>query len=239
MDVRLNEKSGSATAMISMLTSSVILGQKVPTQNVLFLGNSHTSANDLPSMVMNLVESDRVRRRFNVTVRTGANLEQIAKSAEIKNLIRSGKFTDIVLQGASLSSSHKYKYSQEGAINLAKLGRAAKSKVWLFAEWPRQGWKETNYILGIYQEIAKSGGGEIIPICRVWDNLLRHNPKIKLWSADGNHASTLGSYTAALIIAAYLAPEAKPTWGPKSVGAEQLYRTIGAINEAKSSKPKP
>lgn len=222
--------------MISVIASAVIAGQKVPTQNVLFLGNSHTTTNDLPSMVMNLVESDRTRRRFNVTVRTGTNLEGLAKSTEVKKLIQTGKFSDVILQGASLSSSHKYTYSQDGAVALAKLAKTAKSKVWYFAEWPRKGWKETGYILKIYQSIADKGGGKVIPIGRVWDGILRHNPKMDLWSADGNHASTLGSYTAALTIAAALTPEAKPTWGPKSVGAEHLYQILGAIRSASIPK---
>jgi hypothetical protein len=236
MDGGTNEETDPAKAMISIIASVVVSSQKVPTQNVLFLGNSHTTTNDLPEMVMNLVESDRTRRRFNVTVRSGANLEQIAKSAEVKKLIQTGKFSDVVLQGASLSSSHKYDYSQAGAISLAKLAKHSKSKVWYFAEWPRKGWKETPYILGIYQQIAKEGGGKIIPICKVWDAILKHNPRFDLWSADGNHASLLGSYTAALTIAAALTPEAKPTWGPRSLGAEHLYQILGAIRSSQIPK---
>lgn len=213
--------------MISIIALAVISGQKVPTQNVLFLGNSHTTTNDLPEMVMNLVESNRTRRRFNVTVRSGANLEQIAKSAEVKKLITTGKFSDVVLQGASLSTSHKYEYSQAGAVSLAKLSKQSKSKVWYFAEWPRKGHNETPYILGVYQKIANEGGGKIIPICKVLDAILKHNPKFDLWQADGNHASILGSYTAALTIASALTPEARPTWGPRSLGAEHLYQISG------------
>lgn len=222
--------------MISIIASVVISGQKVPTQNVLFLGNSHTTTNDLPEMVMNLVESDRTRRRFNVTVRSGANLEQIAKSAEVKKLIAAGKFSDVVLQGASLSTSHKYEYSQAGAVSLAKLAKKSKSKVWFFAEWPRKGFKETPYILGIYQKIAKEGGGKVIPICKVWDGILKHNPYFDLWSADGNHASVLGSYTAALTIASALTPDAKPTWGPRSMGAEHFYQILGVIKSTHMPK---
>jgi hypothetical protein len=232
MDGGPNEKTNPAKAMISIIASVIVTSQMVPTQNVLFLGNSHTTTNDLPEMVMNLVESDRTRRRFNVTVRSGANLEQIAKLTEVKKLIQTGKFSDVVLQGASLSSSHKYDYSQTGAVSLAKLAKKSKSKVWFFSEWPRKGWKETPYILGIYQKIAKKGGGKVIPIGKVWDNILKHNPKFDLWSSDGNHASLLGSYTAALAIATALTPEAKPAWGPRSLGAEHIYQILGAIRSS-------
>lgn len=233
MDVGTNAQEGTVSAMMNIIALTVIMGsQKLPTQNVLFLGNSHTTLNDIPSMVMNLIESDRTRRRCNVTVRTGANLEQIAKSADVKTLIQNGKFSDVILQGASLSTSHKHVYSQEGAIGLAKLAKRHNSKVWLFAEWPRKGIKETPYILGIYKEISKQSGAAVIPVCQVWDNLLRSNPKMNLWAPDGNHASTLGSYAAAMAIALALTPEAKPTWGPKSIGAEHLYQIIGAVKSS-------
>ncbi len=204
----------------------------VPTYKVLFLGNSHTANNDVPKMVMNIIESDNRRRSLKFEFKGGPTLESLAKSNEVKKLIQTGKFTDVVLQGASLSSSHKYRYSQEGAIALAKLADSTQAKVWHFAEWPRRNWKETPYILGIYQSISKTGGGKVIPICKVWDELLKHNPKLPLWSDDGNHASLLGSYTASLAIALAIDPSIKPAWKPQPVTSE-LNNTL--LKTARSS----
>ncbi len=200
--------------------------------DVLFLGNSHTSVNNVPTMVKSLVEGDDSGSSIKVTMKTGGALESISKDPALPGFIDRGRFTDVVLQGAALSSSHKYKYSQDGAIRLAKAAKKSGARVWLFAEWPRKGWDETQYILGIYNEISQKSGAKIIPVCSVFDRLLKENGGLEVWSGDGNHASMLGSYIGSFAIAQALAPGRKLRWRPDSVSASIASTINSAVKSA-------
>jgi len=181
---------------------------------ILFLGNSHTSFNDVPGMVKRILEADAKGARVAIEVRIGGNLESLAKDQGTSDRIAVGRFTHVVLQGAALSSSHKYRYSQEGAVRLAQRAKQSGSEALLFAEWSRKGWKETGYILGVYKEISKESQTKIVPVCSVFDSLLAKNPKLDLWQADGNHSSKAGSYVASLTIAQAVNPRSLLKWRP-------------------------
>lgn len=185
--------------------------------DVLFCGNSHTFTNDVPGMTRNLVTAGS-GRRIEIGSYSGAFLQDIAQNPIVRKEISSGRWDAVVLQGAGLSSSHNYVHPMDGAIALAKAAKSAKARALLFAEWPRRSWDETEYILGIYRQIAKASGAEIVPICKVWDAVLDVQPKLELWQADGNHATQTGSYIAACRIAKSLG-ESQPRvpWFPSSL----------------------
>ncbi|HLO97359.1 MAG TPA: hypothetical protein VK171_02085 [Fimbriimonas sp.] len=192
-------------------------------RSILFVGNSHTQANDLPLMV---------KKMFGTTPLTykvvgGSFLNDIAKGGGATRELKAGKYDAVVLQGAMLSSSHKYKYSQAGAIELANLAKSLGTKPFLFAEWSRRGWKETEYILGIYGEISKETGATIIPVCKSFDRHLAQHPNAAMWAPDGNHASEQGSYLAALTIYRKLGGREAPAWKPQKLSqadADALWK---------------
>jgi hypothetical protein len=205
----------------TLVAASLMLAPqgKSPTLKLLFLGNSHTQGNNLAQMVKGLLESDGSKRTVEVQVISGAMLNDIAKNPEAMKTVKEPKWDAVILQGASLSSSHKYNYSQAGGIELATQAKKAGNRPILFAEWPRKGWNETDYILGIYKKISSASGAEIAPVCRVWDAVLKKQAKLDLWQSDGNHAKAPGSYIAAVTIYRKLLGEKakSPTWVPGGV----------------------
>lgn len=152
---------------------------------------------------------------------SAALLEDAAQSSSIRQAAANPAWDVVVLQGAKVSSSHQYTYSQAGAILLANLALKAGSRVLLFAEWPRRGWDETDYTLGVYKVIANEAqGAEIVIVGRVWDAYRKTSPNAPLWSSDGNHAAPLGSYLAACCLAQTIFPSAKDVvWQPANVDA--------------------
>lgn len=199
---------------------------------ILFLGNSHTSLNDVPGMVKRILDADGKGARVEVEVKIGGSLESIAQDPAAARKIAAGRYSHVILQGAALSSSHKYKYSQQGAIRLAKLAEGSGAEALLFAEWPRKGWKETGYILGIYKEIAKASQAKIIPVCSVFDHLLAKNTRLDLWQADGNHATSAGSYLASVTIAQAVNPQSGLKWRPAKIDQSQRLAAVQAVRSS-------
>lgn len=108
---------------------------------------------------------------------------------QVRKAITYGRFDAVVLQGQSISMSHKYISSNKEAIELANVARQSGTQAYLFSEWPRRDIDETDYIDGIYQKIGGASGAKIIPVGRVWDAVLRQQRNLRLWADDGNHAS--------------------------------------------------
>jgi len=212
-----------AVALAMLWAGAPIHGEQAP-HRIYFLGNSHTSSNDVPGLVRSLLVSGGFK--VETEMATGGHLDDIEKNTGVKERIERGKWTHVVLQGAMISSSHKYEYSQAGGIALAARVKKAGAKALLFAEWPRKGWDESDYIYKHYGMIQKEAGGEILPVCFAWDAALKAQPKLELWASDGNHSNLAGAYLAACTIAYWIAgPESNLKFVPTGVD-EKLAGTL-------------
>ena len=191
--------------MLSVLLAIVLYipeGQKPePTEvRILFLGNSHTTNSNVPWIVERLIESDGSGRKATVSSVKGEFLSTIYNRGSIKDKIMKGDWDYVVLQGQEISKSHKFSYSKTEAIALAKMAKSAGAKALLFAEWPREGIDESDYIYGIYEHIAKESGAEVVPVCYAFDEAREKDSSIELLLRDGNHASHFGGLLASLTI---------------------------------------
>lgn len=221
-----------------MLATLLILSQLGKTPRILFIGNSHTYVNNVPESVRQLLASDSNHRNASVKSVSVSLLENAGP--DVDQAIRSENWDFVVLQGAQVSSSHKYRYSQAHAIALANLALSWKSKVLLCAEWPRRGWDETQYQLGVYREIqAAAKGSVIVPICQVWDASRAKLGGIDLWNADGNHANLKGSFLSACTIYRYLTGELtkNPTWIPPGVNQQEAETFHASAIQILKSQP--
>ncbi|QYK52047.1 MAG: hypothetical protein KF824_07215 [Fimbriimonadaceae bacterium] len=185
---------------------------------VMFVGNSHTLNNNVPGMVCDLIKSGGANRSFKYEVFSVGLLNQAGKN--VFDRIAQVKWDYIVLQGAEISSSHKYTYSQDVGISVAKAGVKSGAIVLLYAEWPRRGWDETAYINNVYRGIAKASRAKVVSVGEPWDKVLKLNLGEELWAADGNHASLHGSYIAARTLSRAIDPVGAHTWRPNTVSAK-------------------
>ena len=223
--------------MLAALLFALVPGTPVEASyRVLFLGNSHTTTNDVPGLVKSSLKSAGMECETKTIF--GAHLDDLEDRADVIEALQQD-WTHVVFQGAMISSSHKYEYPQDKAIALAK--RAKDAKVLYFAEWPRKGWDESDYIYDHYAIIRKQAGGEIVPICHAWDAVLKSEPSLALWTADGNHAELPGSFLAANTIAYWIAgTDTRLTFVPANLdlgtGARLRQFAWQTVSEARKSR---
>lgn len=142
-------------------------------------------------------------------------LRSASSDPAVIEAISSGEWDIVVLQGQEISQSHSITYSQEEGTALAELAIGSGARPLFFAEWPRKGIHETEYIEGIYDEMGAKSGAKVIPVGRAWDLFLTDVPDHPLWASDGNHADADGAFLAAATIAYFIAgPEAPLTTDP-------------------------
>ncbi len=227
--------------MLAALALLSLVGLQKPqhaTYKILFLGNSHTSYNDLTSQVASLLRSNG--SSVEVSVVTGGHLDDIEPRADVRRSIDSGKWTHVVLQAAKISSSHKYEYSQASGIALAARAKRAGAKALLFAEWPRRGWDESDYIYKHYEVIQKAAGGDILPVCYAWDDAIKTYPKLEVWDVDGNHSNMTGAYLAACTIAYWIAgPDSSLRYVPRGVDPKTASALMTVAKAAVAKRIRP
>lgn len=183
-----------------MILSFVAALSLAPVRTVVFFGNSLTGMNDVPGRTIGLLRRAAPAYDWRAEYVGCGHLKDAFGDKRAQTAWRSGAYA-VVLQAQEISMSHKFRYSQEAARNMAKEAKAKGSKVFLFAEWSRKGIDETAYIEGIYREIADATKTEVIPVGRVWDLVQKKAPSAALISSDGNHAALPGSALAATVLA--------------------------------------
>ncbi len=173
--------------------------------SILFIGNSHTSFENLPQRVAQLIKRAKPEQKPYVYTHSVATLKAAASDASCLSEIDTRAWDCVVLQAQEISMSGKYIYSNAEGIEIAKRATARGAKVFFFAEWGRQGVAgETERTEQIYQEMADASGASLIPVGQTWDRVLTAQPEMSLHAADGNHQSRLGAALTALVLAAFI-----------------------------------
>ena len=181
--------------------------------NLLFMGNSHTSANGLPQMVAAMVAAATGKSVTAVEAPGSMFLGERATDAASLRLLREGSWNFVVLQAQEYSSSGTFTYPTDGAEALVRMAREAHAVPILFPEWPRRGIDETQRIYALHVSIAMKEPACVAPIPQAFDLALAQHPELVLHADDGNHSSPAGAFLASLVIATTittLAPDRLP-----------------------------
>lgn len=172
---------------------------------LLMMGNSHTVGGQLPQQLDALVRAGLTGRTVGTAVVPGSMfLDQRLAHAPTLELLRSRRWSVVVLQAQQYSSSGLFTYSTAEAAELVRLARAAGAVPVLFPEWPRRGVAETQRIFDLHVSIAQQAAACVAPIGQAWDLALQRHPELQLHAADGNHSAPAGAYLTALVLYATL-----------------------------------
>ena len=201
---------------------------------VLFVGNSLTYTNGMPSLVRRLAVADPGPRRLFVVqyTRPGGRLEQAARDDRLTTLLRDVHWNAVVLQEQSeipsLPLSERRKLMDAAATDLAWRAASSGARAWLFATWGyRSG--DRGRVHGDsyaamqarldqgYRDVAAEAGAAVVPVGDAWAVALARRPGLELWNGDGKHPTKLGSYLAACVFYEFLTHRPAPSYVPAGV----------------------
>jgi hypothetical protein len=169
---------------------------------VLFIGNSLTYSNELPSMIEALAKASGQREFVHETIAfPNFSLEDHWNDGRALKAIRNGKWDFVVMQqGPSAGREGRevlLKYAKLLSDDIKKAGGTPA----MYMVWPAsnrafdfEGVRET-YKLG-----ADASNGLFLPVGQAWLSALGKKRELTLYSSDGFHPSVVGTYLAALII---------------------------------------
>ena len=218
---------------------------------ILFVGNSYTHANGLPSMVRNIAGSAGGRPvETGMVAMDSASLGELWAMERPRAALASGRWDIAVFQEHSAwtvspdrAAASALSFRLWAAEARSRGARPAVYGTWperpgspLYAGGPGSPMRGYASMLAAIRTgappAARAAGAELVPVGDLWDAALRRDPGVVLWHPDGHHPSVAGTYLAALGLARALAgtDPSKVAWRPDGMDGRlaEILRGVAA-----------
>ena len=170
-------------------------------RRVLFIGNSLTYANDLPSTVAAIAASVDDTVRVATVAGAGVALIDHAKSSQAVSAIRNGGWEYVVLQQGPTPRGICRDTLVLAATMLAPHIRAVSAQPALFMPWSAvNGLSWADDVATSFQNAAAAVDGVFMPAGAAWRIALAEDPQLPLYAGDNFHPANAGTFLAALVI---------------------------------------
>lgn len=170
------------------------------TARVLFIGNSFTLRNDLPSLWAGLAENGSRGTHIDsrVVAAGGASLRQHLNKGAATALLNENVWDFVVLQEQSTLPIKNPKRTHENIRDFHALIDRTGARTILYMTWARLHAPETQAVLSsTYDEVGAELGVTVVPAGLAWQRVLSTEPAPALHDADNSHPTLAGSYLAA------------------------------------------
>jgi len=185
---------------------------------VLFLGNSYTSVNDLPTITSLVTKSAGDSLIYSSSTPGGYTFNQHSTNATSTSLINQGGWDYVVLQEQSQLPSftdpevQTLVFPYATVLNNMILAADSCTETIFYMTWGRKNGDASNCAVwppvctyeGMdsllhlrYMMMAEDNNAEVSPVGAVWHYLRQNASGIELYNADESHPSPAGSYAAA------------------------------------------
>jgi len=205
--------------------SEVAEGQPL---KVLFIGNSYTSAGNLPEVIAQMAKGKGQQIEYTAYTPGGRSLHKHWYEGKAQEMIALGGWDVVVLQDQSLNPAinpaNMLKYAGLFCEKIDEVG--AKKVFYLtFAYKDTEAWlgrleesaekdrlakllpKMQTLLNMTYKRAARENGGIAAPAGIAWEMAYSQNPKYPLHASDNSHPDKLGVYLTALVFYATLFDE--------------------------------
>ena len=203
--------------ILCLLFPSLFLAQQ---KSVLFIGNSYTSVNNLPSLTAQLANSLGDNLIVDSNIPGGYTLQGHSTNATTLNKIALGTWDFVVLQDQSQRPSFPptqvatdvFPYAEE-LVSKIRLANECTEPLF-YMTWGRENGDQQNCasyaplctyngmqtrLKESYMEMGNNNQATISPVGVAWKYTRDNYPLIDLYAADGSHPSIAGSYLAACV----------------------------------------
>jgi hypothetical protein len=190
-----------ATTSCLSTTAPKISSYGSGTKRILFIGNSLTSANDMPYFFVALAESAKVSPLPSVQVDWQPDFALIDhwSTGAPQPIITGNRYSVVVLQQGPSSVALNRDTLRLAAKLFAPLIRGNGGMPAMLSVWPTADRSvDFDRATESYQLAAQDVNGAMIPSGEVWRAAWKKDPSLPFYSPDGLHPSGLGSYAMAL-----------------------------------------
>jgi hypothetical protein len=168
---------------------------------ILFVGNSLTYSNDLPSLVEKLGQQDEVKIKTQMIAFPNYALEDHWNESNVSDALRKTKFDYVIFQQGPSAMPASRVNLIEYALKFSTVCKSNNTKMCLYTVWP-SGDRSFDFVNVIksYAIAADTTGSVALEAGHAWKKVLDEKKEFPLYSADGFHPTIHGSFLAALVI---------------------------------------
>lgn len=175
--------------------------QVSPTPRVLFLGNSLTDGNNVPALVQAMAQLQGVHFEYVALAPGGYALEDHWTDGH-QSRLQQGNFAVLVLQQGPSTLPDSQAHLRQWAQTWANEARRFGTRPALYMIWPvRTQANGFALVSQSYRNAALAADAAIFPAGEAWEQVIRDDPSIALYTGDNLHATPAGSFLAAMVIA--------------------------------------
>jgi hypothetical protein len=172
---------------------------------VLFVGNSFTARNDLPSLIALLAAARGKSLQYRLISAGGASLRTHWNAGKALKAIEDSHYDSVVLQEQSTLPVKNAKRMHENVRIFDESIKAAGATTVLYMTWARRHAPEAQQVItDAYASIGQELGATVVPVGVAWQSFLRKYDQPVLHDRDQSHPTLAGSYLAACVFLAVL-----------------------------------
>jgi hypothetical protein len=169
---------------------------------ILFIGNSYTTRNQLPRLLVDLAATAEHPTQVEVATifAGGASLRRHWNAGNAQKALANTTWDYVVLQEQStLPVKNPQRYHENVRLFAAEIAKHG-AKIALYLTWSRQQAPQAqDQITGTVEEMAAETGARVVPVGPAWHAAMREDPSLVLYEDDGSHPTAAGSYLAACV----------------------------------------
>ncbi len=168
---------------------------------ILFVGNSLTYTNDLPSLVRSIAKADGVTLNADMIAFANYALEDHWNEKNVSGALEKTRYDFVIFQQGPSALQTSRQNLMEYTLRFSSLCQSRQAQMCLYAVWPsvERSFDFDNAILS-YAMAADSSSSILLPAGEAWKQVLSKKKNFPLYSPDGFHPSIHGSYLAAMVI---------------------------------------
>ena len=166
---------------------------------LLFIGNSHTYYNSMPETVLRLLEATGQKTHITMLTEGGKGLVHHAASPATAFNIRCGGYDAVIVQDKSAGFDSAA--FRDGAKAIKEMADRAETPFFLYMPWAGRTKRNIQEpMTEAYSAFCRAHDCQMAPVGEVFSRILLTESPDLLYHEDGNHASPVGSYIAAVSI---------------------------------------
>ncbi len=172
-----------------------------PDLNILFVGNSLTYVNDLPSLVKQIAKLDDVNISYKTVAFPDFSLDDHMADGTMQATLDGEQFDLLIAQQGPSALQESQELLLASSLEFAKRCKARNTTFGLYMVWPskQRSFDLDNSILS-YTNAAKASNALLCPAGLAWKLAWEKDAKLPLYGPDQFHPGIHGSVLAAMTI---------------------------------------
>lgn len=187
--------------VLCLLFIATHVNAQTKTLKVLYVGNSLTYVNDLPSLINNIAKQDSVTITCTTFASPGYSFEDHWNEGKVEDAITTGHYDFVVAQQGPSALPESQFLLLEYANRFQAICKKYNTQLILYMVWPSKArlFDLDNVILSYTQASAKTGA-TLAPAGLAWKLAWQSDASLPLYGTDNFHPSVHGSLLAAMTI---------------------------------------